>query len=83
MKYKVFLTDSIEVLKNEQLIGEAETYQEASQILKQAETRAAENKYWRLLLGETATFIDYGSWSQFAAIIPPIDLQEIMKGNIN
>ena len=28
-------------------------------------------------MGETATFIDYGSWSKFIAIVPPISIKEL------
>jgi len=72
MKYKIFTSDSIETLHNETEIGEANTYQEACEIIREAIPKAANNPYWRILMAETATFIDYGSWSKFAAIVPPI-----------
>jgi len=28
-------------------------------------------------MGETATFIDYGSWSKFIAIVPPVSIKEL------
>ena len=77
MKYKIFFTDSIEVLHNEELIGEADTFVEACKILNQ-DPVAATNRYWRYLLGDVATFIDYGSYSRFAAIVPPVSMKELM-----
>ena len=77
MGYKLFLTKSIDTLKDEVLIGEADSYQEICSILKKNIKQAEENKYWRILFGEMATFIDYGSWSLFAAIVPPVTIQEI------
>ena len=77
MKYKIFFTDSLEVLNNEELIGEANTFVEACKILKQ-DPIAATNRYWRYLLGDIATFIDYGSYSRFAAIVPPVPTKELM-----
>lgn len=80
-KYKIFLSDSIEILKNERLIGRANSYKEACAVIKDYLTKNQFNQepYWRLLLGETATFIDYGSWSKFVAIVPPISIQELEK----
>ena len=85
MKYKIYSTDSLEVLKNELLIGDANSYQEAcAQITTWLEAAGKHSdKYWRLLLGENATFIDYGSWSHFIAIVPAVAVDEIMKGNKN
>lgn len=77
MKYKIFFTDSIEVLDNEELIGEANTFIEACEILKQ-DPVVATSHYWRYLLGDMATFIDYGSYSRFAAIVPPVSMKELM-----
>ena len=75
MKYKIFFTDSLEVLKNEELIGEANSFEEIRLILKSKLQRVT--PYWRYLLAENATFIDYGSWSRFAAIVPAVTMREI------
>lgn len=74
MKYKAFLSDSIEVLRNEELICEGNSYQEICSTLNEyfQEHQIYTEPYWRLLLGSTATFIDFGSWSKFVAIVPPI-----------
>lgn len=77
MKYKIFTTDSIEVLQNEECIGEADTYQAACNIIKEQIPRANSNPHWRVLMGDIATFIDYGSWSKFVAIVPPISMKEL------
>ena len=83
MKYKIFTSDSIETLHNETEIGAADNYQAACWVIKEAIPQAAANHYWRLLFGENATFIDYGSWSKFVAIVPPISVAEIMREENN
>lgn len=77
MKYKVFFTDSLNTLKNEQLLGGAETFQEACRLIKMHLPEGEMIDYWRFLLDDTATFIDYGSRSHFAAIIPPVPVDEM------
>ena len=79
MKYKIFTSNSIETLKDEVEIGAAADYQAACRVIKEAIPKAAKNHYWRLLLGENATFIDYGSYSKFVAIVPPINIEELMQ----
>ena len=79
MKYRVFLSDSIDILKNEHLLGGANTYQEACTIIRESIPKAANNPCWRILMAENATFIDYGSWSKFAAIVPPVP-QSVITG---
>lgn len=73
-KYKVFISDDINVLENEEFIGDANTYQEACKILSTSikEKNFYSDSYWRILMGSTATFIDFGSWSKFGAIVPPV-----------
>jgi len=73
-RYKVFLTDSIEVLENELFIGDANSIQEACKLL--ADVTSNHGGYWRYLMASNATFVDFGSWSRFGAIIPPISMQE-------
>lgn len=77
MKYKIYTSAWIEKLVNEQLIGEADSYQEACKVIKGQIPLAAENPYWRLLFAQEATFIDYGSYSKFIAIVPPLTMNEI------
>ena len=78
-KYKAFFSDSLEILLNEEFIGEADTYQEICKLIskKIAEKGYYQEPYTRTLMGSTATFIDFGSWSKFAAIVPPVSNQEI------
>ena len=79
MKYKIFLTDSIETLLNEELLGEANTYTSACEILTEGlrEKGIYEEPYWRILMNTNGTFIDFGSWSRFAAIVPPVSMAVI------
>ena len=79
MRYKIFLSDSIEVLSNEQFIAEANDIQD---LLRAAWDYLDENEidrdvYCRFVLGANVTFIDFGSWSKFLAIIPPISTKDI------
>lgn len=79
MKYKIFFSDSIETLRNETLIGEANTYQDACVVLNSELRKGGRDSdpYWRFIMNENATFIDYGSWTRFAAIVPPVPMQVI------
>lgn len=82
-KYKLFLTESIEILANEIEIGAADSYQEACKTIKTyfAENNIKDNNYWRFLMNDGGTFIDYGSWSKFIAIVPPVPMKEMMGEN--
>lgn len=79
MNHKIYLTDSIEILQNEVLIGSADTFQEAGKIINNYLDANGIHRepYSRYLMGETATFIDFGSWSKFIAVIPPFTMQEM------
>lgn len=77
--FKVFLSSSIEVLTNEKFIGEADSWEEACELLIETVPEAAKSKYWRYVMGDIATFIDYGSWSQFCAIVPPLQVEDFFK----
>ena len=81
MKYTIYISDSIEQLVNEFPIGAADSYQDACKTLSAwlRDNGKQEEPYWRICLGETATFIDYGSWSKFAVIVPPISMEELCK----
>ena len=83
MKYKLFLSSSIEILQDEELIGEANTYPAAcKEINKQLSARGLrQDPHWRFLMSENATFIDFGSYSKFIAIVPPISLG-ILTGSV-
>ena len=77
--YKIYQTTSIEVLKNKQIIGVANSYQEACKVIQHflVENNFPQDSYWRVLMGDEATFIDYGSWSKFMAIVPPVSREEM------
>lgn len=79
-KYKIFSTDSIDILKNEHLIGEAHNYQEACKVINAhlKEEGFKSSPYWRIVMNETATMIDYGSWSKFMAIVPPLSREDLV-----
>lgn len=83
MRYKIFLTDSIETLQNEELIAEANTFEEACHTLSEAlrERGYGNSPYWRFLMHSFATVIDFGNWSKFAAIVPPVPTSVITGDN--
>lgn len=78
-RYKIYQTTSIEALENKQIIGVANSYEEACKVIKDflSVNNFHQEPYWRILLGDEATFIDYGSWSKFMAIVPPISKKEM------
>ena len=73
-KYHIYQTTSIESLENKELIGIANSYQEACRVIKEflALNRAYQDPYWRFVMGTEATFVDYGSWTKWMAIVPPV-----------
>lgn len=79
--YKIYISDSIEELENEKLIGTAESFDQALAKIKvwMRVIGKQSNPYWRYLLNEKATFIDFGSWSQFIALVPAVPREEIFK----
>ena len=79
MKYKIYLSSSAEVLQNEQLIGGADTPQEACKVAGEylSTNNFHQEPSWRFLMGSTATFIDYGSYSKFLAIVPPLVMKDL------
>ena len=84
MKYNLYLSSNIEVLSQDaEHFGMADSYSEACRIIQHylKDNGYKDNHYWRFLMNDTATFIDFGSWSKFIAIIPPIPMKEIMGEN--
>ena len=78
-RYKIYQTTSIEALENKQIIGVANSYEEACKVIKNflSVNNFHQDPYWRILLGDEATFIDYGSWTKFMAIVPPVSKKEL------
>ena len=81
-EYKLYLTNSIEQIDPEAtLFNSASSFTEArKKIVAYLNEQGIErNPYWRWLLAEDATYIDFGSWSKFVAITPPVSMKEMMK----
>jgi hypothetical protein len=80
-KHQIYLSDSIYSLVNKEIIGEADTYKEACAVIKEglAQKGLEQEPYWRIVLDPEVTFIDFGSWSKFAAIVPAIDPKEMER----
>lgn len=79
-KYQVFLSKSIETFDPSTCIGNAVSYQDACQQIDEYLNfhKIRQDSNWRVLLAKEATFIDFGSWSTFAAIVPPVDMKELV-----
>lgn len=78
-RYRIYQTTSIESLKNKQIVGVANSYEEANKVIKEylATNNFHQDPYWRISLGDEATFIDYGSWTKFMAIVPSVSKKEL------
>ena len=81
MKHNIYLTQSIETLMNEELIATANSFKEArANIVQYLDSHnLSNNNYWRYLLAEDATYIDFGSWSKFIAIVPPVTVEDMIR----
>ena len=80
-KYTVYLSDSIYSLVNKEILGLADNFQEACKVITEG-LKVHELKsepYWRFVLDPQVTFVDFGSWSKFAAIVPAIDPKEMER----
>ena len=82
-RYKIYQTSSLESLDDKRILGVANSYQEACKIIHNylAVNDFHQEPYWRFLLGDEATFIDYGSWTKFIAIMPPVSMVELEGKN--
>jgi hypothetical protein len=80
-KHQIYLSDSIYSLVNKEIIGEANTYKEACAVIKEglAQKELEQEPYWRIVLDPEVTFIDFGSWSKFIAIVPALTMEELNK----
>lgn len=79
MKYTIYTSNQIDALSSEVKIGEADDFQGACKVLREY-LKSSEHiltPYWRYLLCAEATFIDFGSWSRFGAIVPAVSIEEI------
>lgn len=81
MKYIVYISSQIDALSNEVKIGEADNLEGACQVLDEylKSSKHVLTPYWRYLLYDEATFIDFGSWSRFGAVVPE-EVKEEIKG---
>lgn len=79
MRYKIYQSKSIEELKDAELIGGADSYKEACKVIQDylAVNNFHQEPYWRFLMCEHATVIDYGSYSKYMAIVPPLSMEEM------
>lgn len=79
MRYKIYQSRSIEELKDAELIGGADSYKEVCKVIKDylSVNNFHQEPYWRFLMCEHATVIDYGSYSKYMAIVPPLTMEEM------
>lgn len=82
-KYTLYTTKSLEALEDVKEIGKARTYEEACKILNNYLASIGREKphYWRMILNTDGTFIDYGSWVDFLAIVPAVPM-EVLRGDV-
>lgn len=81
-KYHIYqVTAATEELTDKQLVGVANSYQEACKVIQNflAVNRTYQDPYWRFIMHSTATFIDYGSWTKWMAIVPPVSEEEMLS----
>ena len=79
MKHKVYFTNSIEKELNPEYIGEFNTVKEMWDIVNPRLKH--KERYCRFLLADDATYIDYGSYSTFLRVVPPITMQELEQSD--
>ena len=82
-KYHIYqVAATAEELTDKQLVGVANSYQEACKVIQNflAVNRAYQDPYWRFIMSPNATYVDYGSWTKWMAIVPPVSEEEI-KGD--
>ena len=79
MKYTVYTSNRIDALSGEVKIGEADDFQGAVLVLNKylESSTHITTPYWRYLFCAEATFIDFGSWSRFGAIVPAVSIEEV------
>ena len=73
MKYKAYLSSSLEKLENEELLCESEDIEEVLSILSKHPRFRGD--YWRWMFFDFGAAIDYGSWSSFI-IIPNAKMED-------
>lgn len=85
MKYIVYISNQIDALSGEVKIGEADDFEGACQVLDEylKSSTHITTPYWRYSLCSEATFIDFGSWSRFGAIVPAVNIKEIQGEESN
>ena len=89
MKYKIYLSQAIAIDKlsdDAELIAEVETPAEVMDIVTAtAKDFRKDNPppYYRYLMGDKITFIDYGSWSKYIAVEPALRAEELFSNRSN
>ena len=70
-------------LKNETHMGSANNYRDICKVINNYlnEHNFYQEPYWRFLMDPNATLIDFGCWSKFVAIVPPVSNKEMMREN--
>ena len=78
MKYVVYTSNRMDALSNEVKIGEADDFESACEVLDEhlKSVTHITTPYWRYSFCSGITFIDFGSWSKFGAIVPAEPIEE-------
>ena len=79
MKYTVYTSNRIDALSGEVKIGEADDFEGACQVLDEhlKPSKHIVTPYWRYSFCSGVTFIDFGSWSKFGAIVQVEPIEEV------
>ena len=79
-KFAIYETTSIEEITEDAPIAFANTSKECCKVIDEflEKYNIPNDHYWRFIMGQTATFIDYGSWSKFMAVVPPLSIDMLM-----
>lgn len=76
MMHKLYLSESIDEKLNAKYLGEFETTQEMWALSYKTDI-GRRSYYCRYLMNENFTSIDYGSWSHFLLVEPPLTIEEL------
>ena len=78
MKHTLYLSDAIDEKVNAQKLGEFDTIQQMWELSYQQDI-GNRKMYCRYLMGKEFTSIDFGSWSKFLLVEPPLGIEDLEK----
>lgn len=81
--YTIYTTKSIAELREEKAVATANTPKEAVRAINNylVDNNIAKERYMRFLFNPDVTTVDYGSYSTFMAIVPPLSISDLEDTN--